>query len=71
MKKIHLISKTHLDLGFTDYAENILNRYREEFIPNAVSLAEKLNKDKVKKFIWTTGSFLIYDSLKNAYRTAG
>jgi hypothetical protein len=67
MKKIHLICKTHLDLGFTDYAQNILNRYRDEFIPNAVNLAEKLNKDGAdKKFIWTTGSFLIYDSLKNA-----
>ncbi|HKL73516.1 MAG TPA: DUF5054 domain-containing protein [Clostridia bacterium] len=67
MKKIHLISKTHLDMGFTDYAHNIVNRYREEFIPNAVNMAEKLNEiNSAKKFIWTTGSWLIADSLQNA-----
>ncbi|NLL56011.1 MAG: DUF5054 domain-containing protein [Clostridiales bacterium] len=67
MKKIHLISKTHLDLGFTDYAKNIIERYRNEFIPQAVSLAQELNSDTSdKNFIWTTGSFLINDSLENA-----
>ncbi|HOO22076.1 MAG TPA: DUF5054 domain-containing protein [Clostridia bacterium] len=66
MKKIHVICKTHLDLGFTDFAANILSRYRGEFIPNAIKLAGKLNSGGEKKFVWTTGSYLIYDSLKNA-----
>ena len=34
MKKVFVVSKTHLDLGFTDYAENIRQRDREvEQIP--------------------------------------
>ncbi len=65
MKKIHLISKTHLDLGFTDYAKKVVERYRAQFIPSAVQLAEEINKND-KKFIWTTGSYLIRDSLLNA-----
>jgi hypothetical protein len=66
MKKIHLILKTHLDVGYTDYAENVLRRYRDEFIPKAIDLAEKLNADTDKVFVWTTGSYLIKDSLENA-----
>ena len=27
MKKVYVVSKTHLDLGFTDYARNILQKY--------------------------------------------
>lgn len=65
MKKIHIISKTHLDLGFTDYAKNVLDKYRNDFIPAAINLASALNKGK-KKFIWTTGCYLIKDSLNNA-----
>ena len=47
MKKVIVISKTHLDLGFTDFAENIRKKYLDEFIPNAVKTAESVNtKDK-------------------------
>ena len=62
MKKIHLISKTHLDLGFTDYAKKVLEQYRGKYIPSAVELAKALPG----KFVWTTGSYLIRDSLRNA-----
>lgn len=65
MKKIHVISKTHLDLGFTDYAANIEKLYRDKFIPQALDIAEEVNIDG-KKFIWTTGSYLIYDALINS-----
>lgn len=63
MKKVIVLSKTHLDLGFTDLAENIRKKYIDEFIPNAVNMAEKLNGDG-KKFVWTTGSWLIMQELK-------
>ena len=41
MKKVFVVSKTHLDLGFTDYAGNIKQKYLNTFIPDAISLAEK------------------------------
>lgn len=58
MKQVIVVSKTHLDLGFTDYAENIEKKYIDIFIPNAIEIAKKLNTDK-KRFVWTTGSWLI------------
>lgn len=64
MKKIIVVSKTHLDLGFTDYAENIKKQYINSFIPGAISLARQVNTDK-KNFVWTTGSWILKEALKN------
>ena len=65
MKKVIVVSKTHLDLGFTDYAENIKRKYIDKFIPEAIDLAEKVNTDEKKNFVWTTGSWIIKEALKD------
>lgn len=65
MKKLFVVSKTHLDLGFTDYAKNIKDKYLKKFIPSAISLAQSLNKDGKKNYIWTTGSWLIKEALES------
>lgn len=62
MKKIIVIFKTHLDLGFTDLAENVLNNYRERYLPGAMEVARQLRGEK-GGFVWTTGSWLIQDYL--------
>ena len=59
MQKVIVVSKTHLDLGFTDYAEHIYKKYLDEFIPSAVAIANELNADGTKRFVWTTGSWLL------------
>ena len=66
MKKVIIVSKTHLDLGFTDFAENIKAKYIDAFIPNAIQIANEINDDNNKKFIWTTGSWIIKEALKNS-----
>ena len=63
MKKVIVVSKTHLDLGFTDYAENIRQTYINEFIPDAVSLARQVNTPAHKRFVWTTGAWLLKEAL--------
>lgn len=65
MKKVIVVSKTHLDLGFTDYAENIKQKYIHSFIPEAIDLAEKVNTNDKKYFVWTTGSWILKEALKN------
>ena len=65
MKKVIVVSKTHLDLGFTDYAENIKEKYIHSFIPEAIELAEKVNTPDKKNFVWTTGSWILKEALKN------
>lgn len=64
MKKVIVVSKTHLDLGFTDYASVVKDKYIHEFIPNAISVARNVNKEK-SNFVWTTGSWIIREALRH------
>lgn len=67
MKHIHLIFKTHLDLGFTDFARNVVRDYFESYIPNAIELAATLRNGEMEdRFIWTTGSWLVFEYLEQA-----
>ncbi|MGL4346066.1 MAG: DUF5054 domain-containing protein [Cellulosilyticaceae bacterium] len=66
IKKVHVVFKTHLDIGFTDMGSNVLDRYLNQFIPQSIDLALSLNTENDKKFIWTVGSYLIDYYLKNA-----
>ncbi|OPH49324.1 glycoside hydrolase [Paenibacillus ferrarius] len=67
---VHVIFKTHLDIGFTDLAANVIQRYTEEFIPKAIRLAEQLeSRNGQARFIWTTGSWLIHHYLRQANKS--
>lgn len=62
-KEVLVIFKTHLDIGFTDFSKNIINKYIEEYIPNAIKIGYEL-KDSDTPFVWTVGSWLIWEALK-------
>ena len=62
-KEILVIFKTHLDIGFTDYASNILQKYMNVYIPNAIRVGYEL-KDTDTPFVWTVGSLLVWEALK-------
>jgi hypothetical protein len=64
IETVHVVFKTHLDLGFTDTAARVTARYVHEFLPRAIALAEKLERrDGDARFVWTTGSWLIHEAL--------
>lgn len=63
IKEVFLIFKTHLDIGFTDYAENVVNKYIEQYILDAIKVGYEL-KDTDTPFIWTVGSWLVWEALK-------
>lgn len=64
---VHVIFKTHLDIGFTDLAENVTKQYIRSYIPKAIELAESLDREDTSVgFVWTTGSWLIQEYLKQA-----
>ena len=66
-KKIHLVFKTHLDIGFTDHATKVRAQYHERFIPQAIDTGEHFFAEDSEhpKFIWTTGAWLIWDHLNS------
>ncbi|WP_347260628.1 DUF5054 domain-containing protein [Rudaea sp.] len=63
---IHLVFKTHLDIGFTQLAERVRRQYHDVFIPGALDTGEHfLREDPQQRlFVWTTGAWLIWDHLE-------
>ena len=60
IRKVHVVFKTHLDIGFTDTAEAVENHYLRAFIPAAIRTAEEVNlKGQPPLFVWTVGAYLI------------
>ena len=56
---VHVIYKTHLDVGYTALAEDVLERYVNVFIPQALDTAEQVNRSGAHPFVWTAGAYLI------------
>ncbi len=69
IRVVHVVFKTHLDIGFTDHAAAVVERYMTRFIPTALRLAAELREaGGDERFIWTTGSWLVYEYLERAAR---
>lgn len=63
--EVHLVFKTHLDVGFTDFARNVKLQYFDHFIPQAIERSRTMNESgATERFRWTTGSWLIYAYLE-------
>ncbi|MBO4945741.1 MAG: DUF5054 domain-containing protein [Muribaculaceae bacterium] len=67
IKRVYVLFKTHLDVGFTDLSSKVEKLYVEEYIPKAIDVAEQLRADgKGDRYVWTTGSWLIWRYLQGA-----
>jgi hypothetical protein len=67
VEEVHVIFKTHLDIGYTDLAVNVKKTYFERFIPNVLTLREQIAEERREdRYIWTTGSWLVYHYLEAA-----
>lgn len=69
MKKVNIIFKTHLDVGFTDMAEDVIHKYFKCYIRDAVKTADYFRKSVRTgdfRYVWTVGSWLISEYLKTA-----
>lgn len=62
---VHLVAKTHLDVGFTALAADVVATYVESYIPRALALAAELRRrGGPERFVWTTGSWLVHTFLE-------
>lgn len=72
VREIGVVFKTHLDLGFTDLANEVFRRYMTEFMPRATHLAltmaqeARISRGPDERFIWTTGSWLVSKYLEHS-----
>jgi hypothetical protein len=68
---VHLVAKTHLDLGFTALASEVEQQYLEDFFPRAVAVAAELReRGGPERLVWTTGSWILHRALGQADRSA-
>jgi hypothetical protein len=64
---VHIIFKSHLDVGFTDSAKAVVDRYFNVLFPQAIETADELRQcGGEERLVWTTGSWLIYEYLEQA-----
>ncbi|KQY72551.1 hypothetical protein ASD52_30050 [Ensifer sp. Root142] len=65
MKSVHLIFKTHVDLGFTDTAARVVDRYVTQYIPNALQAAAELRQaNGMERLVWTLPAWMIFHALE-------
>lgn len=63
--RIHVLFKTHLDLGFTDDAHAVIDGYLDSYLPQAIDLARRLRVEAPEDaFVWTVGSWLVHEALE-------
>lgn len=71
-KKIIAVFKTHFDYGYTDTAKNVLKRYCEEVLPNAIEVCEYSRAyGEELKYKWTLPAYLLMQTYKTAAARCG
>src|SRR5215471_6626098 len=58
--------KCHLDVGFDNTQAAILRLYFEQYFPKAIEIAEELSRAGEDRYVWTTGSWMLYEYLEQA-----
>lgn len=67
IERVHLVFKTHLDIGFTDLAAAVTERYLSRYIPDAIATAASLRRRGGReRLVWTTGAWLVSAYLDRA-----
>ena len=66
VKRVLIMFKCHFDAGFVDTQAAIVNLYFAEYFPKAIDLAQKLRDSSGNGYVWTTGSWLLYEYLEQA-----
>ena len=63
-KDVLVLFKTHLDIGFTDFSKNIIDKYLYKSIPKAIEVGNELKGTKTE-FVWTLGAWMVNEALKH------
>jgi hypothetical protein len=66
VKRVLVMFKCHLDVGFIDTQANVVRKYFEQYFPKAIQTAAALRQNGNDRYVWTTGSWLIYQYLEKS-----
>ncbi|MGC1782416.1 MAG: DUF5054 domain-containing protein [Acidobacteriaceae bacterium] len=66
IKQVLVMFKCHLDVGFTNTQANIIREYFDVYYPGAMRVAAEMRTLGEDRYVWTTGSWLLYEYLEQA-----
>ncbi len=66
VKRVLAMFKCHFDAGFIDTQTAVVHRYFLEYFPQAITIAEQSRQSGQNRYVWTTGSWLLYEYLEQA-----
>jgi hypothetical protein len=66
VKRVLVMFKCHFDAGFIDTQYNVVHKYFDRYFPQAIEVARAANADGKRRYVWTTGSWLQFEYLKQA-----
>jgi hypothetical protein len=66
VKRVLAMFKCHFDAGFIDTQTAVVHRYFSQFFPQAIAIAEQSREPGNHRYVWTTGSWLLYEYLEQA-----
>ena len=70
IKRVLVMFKCHFDAGFIDTQANVVRWYFERFFPKAIQTAAAVRQEGNDRYVWTAGSWLVYEYLEKAAGTA-
>src|SRR5580658_5909965 len=66
VKRVLVMFKCHFDAGFVDSQAAVVHRYFTEHFPLAINVANQMRQSGNYRYVWTTGSWLLYEYLEQA-----
>ena len=66
VKRVKVMFKCHFDAGFIATQTAVVDWYFSDYFPQAVRLASDMRRTGGHRYIWTTGSWLLYEYLEQA-----
>lgn len=66
VKRVLVMFKCHLDVGFTDTQAGVMKKYFDVYYPLAMKRAAQVRESGADRYTWTTGSWLLYEYLEQA-----
>ena len=66
IKRVAVMFKCHFDAGFIDTQYNVVHKYFNQYFPHAIEIARRANEGGKRRYVWTTGSWLLFEYLEQA-----
>lgn len=66
VKRVLVMFKCHFDAGFIDTQKAVVHWYFADYFPQAIRIANDMRRTGGHPYVWTTGSWLLYEYLEQA-----